>query len=56
MLADAGVRRLALSAAAAGLGLLIGLAIAMRVTAINEAMGDDDDTDYADEPLSLNHT
>lgn len=50
MLADAGVRRLALSAAAAGLGLLIGLAIAMRVTAINEAMGDDDDADYADEP------
>jgi hypothetical protein len=41
MLADAGVRRLALSAAAAGLCLL---------TAINEAMGDDDDTDYADEP------
>lgn len=50
ILADAGVRRLVLSAAAAGLGLLIGLAIAMRVTAINEAMGDDDDTDYADEP------
>ena len=50
MLADAGVRRLVLSAAAAGLGLLIGLAIAMRVTAINEDMGDDDDTDYADEP------
>ena len=50
ILADADVRRLALSAAAAGLGLLIGLAIAMRVTAINEAMGDDDDADYADEP------
>jgi len=50
MLADAGVRRLALSAVAAVLGLLIGLAIAMRVTAINEAMGDDDDVDHADDP------
>ncbi|MEH6723406.1 MAG: hypothetical protein V7686_07790 [Qipengyuania sp.] len=50
MLADPGMRRLVLSAVAAVLGLLIGLAIAMRVTAINEAMGDDDEVDHADEP------
>ncbi|UYH54685.1 hypothetical protein N6L26_11655 [Qipengyuania sp. SS22] len=50
MLADPGMRRLVLSAVAAVLGLLIGLAIAMRVTAVNEAMGDDDDADHADEP------
>tara|TARA_R110000751_G_scaffold2018_8_gene8729 strand:- start:71109 stop:72263 length:1155 start_codon:yes stop_codon:yes gene_type:complete len=50
MLADPGMRRLVLSAVAAVLGLLIGLAIAMRVTAINEAMGEDDEVDHADEP------
>lgn len=50
MLADAGMRRAVLSAGAAVLGLLIGLAIAMRVSAINEAMDDDDDAAGSDEP------